>query len=364
MILLGLTGSVASVLAKKIIQELQTIDSQVEVVVTEKTKAFCNVPSYTDRDEWTWPRGSEEPLTRVETKRTCWKKDDPILHIELGKKADVLVIAPLSANTMAKLANGICDNLLTSIVRAWDIRKPIFLAPAMNTQMWIHPITKRHCDILSGFGYRIIEPQTKLLACGDEGIGAMADIENITQRILIEKCPEDKWLFPLRKGNGIPINPHPGAFGYSRKGRQHTGIDLYTEDGAPVYACESGRVVCIEHFTGEWDNSPWWNNTDCILVRSDYNTICYGEIVTDKKVGDIVEKGQLIARVKRVIKEGRERPEITGHSPSMLHLELYPRDIVRPSAGFESFLQDPTPFLLDSYNRPIQCLVYDRFQNG
>ena len=362
MILLGLTGSVASILAKKIVQGLQTIDPQVEVVVTEKTKAFCSVPSYTDLDEWTWPRSPKLPLTRVVTKRTKWEETDAILHIELGKKADALVIAPLSANTMAKLANGICDNLLTSIVRAWDVRKPIFLAPAMNTQMWNHPITEKHCEILSSFGYHIIRPQVKKLACGDEGMGALANIESILQRILAEKCPKDKWLFPLRKGNGIPVNPHPGAFGYSRRGKKHTGIDLYTEDGASVYACEDGEVVCVEHFTGEWDNSPWWNNTDCVLVRGEKNTICYGEVVSKVKVGDQVRKGQLIAKVKRVIKEGRERPEITGHSPSMLHLELYPTDVVRPSVGFESFLQDPTPFLLDSYNRLTQCLVYDKYQ--
>lgn len=61
---------------------------------------------------------------------------DPVLHIELRRWADVLVLAPLSANTMAKVAHGLCDNLLTSVVRAWDYAKPMIVAPAMNTYMW------------------------------------------------------------------------------------------------------------------------------------------------------------------------------------------------------------------------------------
>ena len=108
---------------------------------------------------------------------------DPVLHIELRNWADVFVIAPLDANTLGKLAHGMCDNLLTCIARAWDIEKPLLFCPAMNTVMWHHPSTKRNINILKEFGYKEIPPVSKHLACGEEGIGAMANIKDIVQHI-------------------------------------------------------------------------------------------------------------------------------------------------------------------------------------
>jgi len=109
---------------------------------------------------------------------------DPILHIELRNWSDIFLIAPLDANTLGKLAYGLCDNLLTCIARAWDIKtKPLLFCPAMNTVMWNHPITKRNLDILKSFGYCEINPISKHLACGEDGMGAMADIKDIAQKV-------------------------------------------------------------------------------------------------------------------------------------------------------------------------------------
>jgi phosphopantothenoylcysteine decarboxylase len=126
------------------------------------------------------------------------KRGDPILHIELRKWADALIIAPLSANTLAKITNGQCDNLVTLVCRCWDMKlrssqdtgeerprqvklaKPIIVAPAMNTMMWEHPITEEQLDRLRSWGYTIANPIEKLLMCGDQGRGAMAHIETIT----------------------------------------------------------------------------------------------------------------------------------------------------------------------------------------
>lgn len=359
MILLGLTGSVASSIGVKIARGLHTIDPEVSVVLTEKAKHFIHIKELTDigckvyveDDEWQWEHG-------IQTS-SRWKKNDPILHILLRDNASKLVIAPCSANTMGKIANGLCDNLLTSIVRAWDVTKPVFIAPAMNTKMWQHPVTHTHLSALYNFGYEVIRPQSKELACGEFGMGALADIDLITNMIKF-----GRWKFPLMQGEarGIPIYPHPGAYGYPRKGSKHTGIDLYTTNGALVRPVEDGVVVCVEHFTGEWDNSPWWNNTDCILVEGNSGVVCYGEITTNLKVGDKVNCGYPIANVVQVIKDGREHPEIPGHSKSMLHLELYPHGIRHPSEGFEGHLRDPTPFILNSKDRPSNELVYDKYK--
>lgn len=147
--------------------------------------------------------------------RRPWKRGDAILHIELRRWAHLLVIAPLSANTLAKITGGFSDNLLTSVVRAWDTmgvlgegvgdmgsgrKKRIVVAPAMNTAMWRHPLTKRQIRVLeedwgvcddngnlhdSEGWFEVLRPQEKELACGDVGDGAMRDWKEIVT--IIEK---------------------------------------------------------------------------------------------------------------------------------------------------------------------------------
>ncbi|RYY36761.1 hypothetical protein EON62_01540 [archaeon] len=97
-----------------------------------------------------------------------------------------MVIAPLSANTLAKVAAGLCDNLLTCVLRAWDFDggKPILVAPAMNTHMWTHPFTAKHLAVLQELGMHVIPPIAKRLACGDVGHGAMAPVEDIVEAVV------------------------------------------------------------------------------------------------------------------------------------------------------------------------------------
>lgn len=366
-ILLGLTGSVATVLYKKLIAGLQMI-GDVEVVLTESSKHFLyekdildmldmgNEALWMDKDEWEW---MDDPI--IDTWRDHYEKDDPVLHINLRDRCSALVIAPCSANTMGKLANGLCDNLLTSVVRAWDSNRPVIIAPAMNTHMWNHPLTGKHLKTLVDLGYDVVRPQDKMLACGTKGIGALANIEDIVYAAEYAL----RWNFPVSFDNcsGVPVGNHPGAFAVQRKHEQHTGVDLYVPEGELVRVVEAGTVVGIEHFTGEWDNSPWWNNTDCILVEGATGVICYGEIAVNPalKVGMRLKRGCGVGRVARVLKEKKERPDIPGHKTSMLHMEVYPHGVYRASHGFEDINNDPTPFLLNCIERTqVKQLTYDK----
>lgn len=116
---------------------------------------------------------------------------DPVLHVDLRDWADVLVIAPLSAHTLAKIANGLCDDTLSCVARAWDMgygprpAKPIVLAPAMNTAMWQHPATAEQLTKLTNMSNRtvVVEPVAKELACGEIGMGALADVDTIVDRV-------------------------------------------------------------------------------------------------------------------------------------------------------------------------------------
>lgn len=177
-VLIGVTGSVATVKLGELISELRSLSPEVEirVVTTSHARWFMGDQSleaehvYTDESEW-----------------SSWKrKGDPVLHIELRNWADVFVIAPMSANTLAKMANGLCDNLLTSIVRAWDPEKRLIVCPAMNTYMWNNVLTSKHLETIKAvYPVEIVMPKSDyLLACGDTGTGAMGGVDLISRVVL------------------------------------------------------------------------------------------------------------------------------------------------------------------------------------
>lgn len=205
-LILGVTGSVAAIKTPELLAALRGAGHHVRVVATgpalyfvrpEEIEAAIGDPEgpparvlLRDEDEWPAPG---------------YRRGNPVLHIELRNWADLLVVAPLDANTLAKFAMGISDNFLTCIFRAWDFARPVFLAPAMNTLMWQSPVTLRHLrqlledraegtvpaawtleeapDVFARYAPRIvlIPPQSKRLACGDVGIGAMADVAQIAE---------------------------------------------------------------------------------------------------------------------------------------------------------------------------------------
>lgn len=102
--------------------------------------------------------------------------------------ADILLIAPMSADLMSKIACGISDTLLLSVVRAWHLKKkPIVVCPAMNTEMFRHPTTESALQTFQTWGYKIVRPVSKLLACNEEGEGALADVSTIVD-LAVEYC--------------------------------------------------------------------------------------------------------------------------------------------------------------------------------
>jgi phosphopantothenoylcysteine decarboxylase len=217
-VLLCVTGSVATIKAAELVTGLVAAGASVRMVASQGACHFLNtipqtaaeqpallqcagVSVYTDADEWSSWQG----------------RGDPVLHITLRRWADILLIAPLSANTMAKLAHGMADNLVTCVARAWDQRRPVLVAPAMNTAMWEHPHTAKvravnatqtvpylflltrsttqHLAELATLEMRIIQPVEKRLVCGDTGIGAMADVGSIVREVTTAwrlRCEREK----------------------------------------------------------------------------------------------------------------------------------------------------------------------------
>lgn len=185
-ILIAVTGSVATIKVPLIISKLREIYGRyvvVQVIVTSSAKHFLStvkmpqgVKVWHDDDEWSSRRGAGSETGQQ-------------LHVQLRRWADILLIAPLSANTLAKLASGICDNLVTSVFRAWNPKTPVIVAPAMNTHMYMNPMTKKHLDILKHECpyVTVLRPLEKVSIRGDIGMGGMREwtdvVENLVRKL-------------------------------------------------------------------------------------------------------------------------------------------------------------------------------------
>lgn len=164
-ILIGITGGIAAYKICELVRMFKKSNANVKVVVTPSALEFVT--------ELTLDTLSQERIY-TEQFNTTDKKPE---HISLCDWADVFLIAPASANTIGKIANGICDNLLTSLTCAY--KRPIFLAPAMNTGMWENKSVQKNIDFLREIGAKIIEPEEGFLACGTSGAGRLADIKTV-----------------------------------------------------------------------------------------------------------------------------------------------------------------------------------------
>ncbi len=149
---------------------------------------------------------------------------------------------------------------------------------------------------------------------------------------------------------GLPLPPHPGAFGVARRHHVHEGVDLYCPVGTPVLAVEDGTVVAVEDFTGPRAGSPWWLDTRSVLVEGESGVVLYGEIEPSRGMfpGSPVRRGERVGAVVRVLRDGKGRPD------AMLHLELHEHG-ARASAEWTTArpgtLLDPTPLLMDAARR-------------
>ncbi|SJZ36576.1 phosphopantothenoylcysteine decarboxylase [Pilibacter termitis] len=167
-ILLGVSGSISAYKAADIANGLTKLGFHVEVVMTRSAQAFITPLTLQVLSK---NHVHVDVLEEVETTK--------VNHIELAKNTDLLIVAPASANIIGKLANGIADDMLSTVALAVRDEVPKLIAPAMNTQMYANKIVQRNLNTLKELDWKEIEPREAMLACGDVGRGALEEVEKI-----------------------------------------------------------------------------------------------------------------------------------------------------------------------------------------
>ena len=171
-ITLAITGSIASYKAADLVSSLKKQGHSVSVLMTKAATDFIQPLTL---------QVLSQNLVHLDVMQESYP--DQVNHIERGKETDLFIVAPATANTIAKLAYGFADNMVTATALALPHFVPKLLAPAMNTKMYDHPATQANLKTLENYGYTIISPKDSLLACGDTGRGALANLETILQEI-------------------------------------------------------------------------------------------------------------------------------------------------------------------------------------
>ncbi len=163
-IVLGISGGIAAVKTPQLVELLEQKDFKVECVLTRGARNFVKLKGYTDLFERSFDAKKVLAQRKVD-------------HIDLADRADLVLIAPATANLIAKLAHGLADDFLTTMVLA--TRAPLLICPAMNVNMWNHPAVKANLELLKKRGIEVIGPAKGMLACGYEGLGRLEDLKKI-----------------------------------------------------------------------------------------------------------------------------------------------------------------------------------------
>ena len=212
-VLLGVTGSIAAYKIASLASALKKLHADVHVLMTQNATNFINPITF-------------ETLTGNKCLVDTFDRNFQfqVEHVSIAKKADVVMIAPASANVIGKLAHGIADDMLTTTIMACKCKK--FISPAMNTNMFENPVVQDNLKILEHYGYEVIAPACGYLACGDTGAGKMPEPETLLayiereaacekdlkgKKILVTAGPTQESVDPVR----YLTNHSSGKMGYA-----------------------------------------------------------------------------------------------------------------------------------------------------
>lgn len=229
-ILLAVSGSIAAYKSMDLLRALIKRGHKVRIVLTQGSLEFV-------RPELFRYLGAEY----VYLPQDDFNSPTPgVPHVDLGKWADMLAVAPLSANTLTKLATGSCGDFLGSIFLAWRQNRPVLMFPAMNTMMWHHEFTQEHITKLHKLPYvRVVDPAAGLLVCGDEGAGKLMEVDALADTIGMLN-PLKSWDHHVLITTGATVAPLDPVRYMTNPSSGKTGIEI-----ARAYLAEGAKVTLL-----------------------------------------------------------------------------------------------------------------------
>ncbi|TKK67795.1 bifunctional phosphopantothenoylcysteine decarboxylase/phosphopantothenate--cysteine ligase CoaBC [Ilyomonas limi] len=247
-ILLGITGSIAAYKAILLVRLLVKAGAEVKVVMTPAAKTFVSPLVLST-------------LSKNKVLIELFEEDTWANHVQLGRWADVMLVAPLSCNTLSKMANGTCDNLLLAVYLSATC--PVMVAPAMDEDMWHHPATKKNIQILQSFGNTIINVNKGELASGLTGEGRMAEPEELVaqlesffsntqqltgKKVLITAGPTHEAIDPVR----FIANHSSGKMGYAlAEACAQQGAEVTLVSGPVSFSLHNNAIRLIKVTTAQ-----------------------------------------------------------------------------------------------------------------
>ncbi|AZQ62786.1 bifunctional phosphopantothenoylcysteine decarboxylase/phosphopantothenate--cysteine ligase CoaBC [Flammeovirga pectinis] len=316
-ILIGVTGGIAAYKIALLVRLFKKQKAEVQVIMTEAAKQFITPVTLSTL--------SENPvLTQYANEETGeWNS-----HVKLGLWADLMIIAPATANTMAKMANGLCDNLLMATYLS--ARCPVMIAPAMDLDMFVHPSTTRNIATLTAYGHLIVDAEEGELASGLVGKGRMAEPEHILDAVtsfflpkkdlplsgkkaIITAGPTKEKIDPVR----FITNGSTGKMGYAiAEELAQQGAEVTIISG-PVQVCASSAITVLSVSSAEDMYKAVDHNFDaadiCIFTAAvaDYTPLSYSDSKIKKKEGDLDIKMKRTTDIAKTMGERKKEHQIT-----------------------------------------------------
>lgn len=304
-ILFGVTGSIAAYKTVEWVRELTKAEAEVTVVMTESAKQFVS------------------PLTfaalsgrRVYSGMFEADAGEEMTHISLSRDCDLFLIAPATAQSIAKFAHGLADDLLGTLVLASTVKLLIF--PAMNSNMYCHPATQANLKRLQEYGYQIIEPTAGKLACGDEGVGRLVDWETGCETILSRLAPQDLQGQTVLITAGPTWEPFDPARHLSNRSSGKMGFSLART------ACRRGARVILVSGPTAIKTPPGVEKVNVIDAREMHDAV-----MNHYKDADIVVMSAAVSDYRPV----KSMAQKMKKGPKSVDLELVPNPDILKKLG-------------------------------
>lgn len=375
-ILLCVTGGIAVFKAAALTSKLAQSGAHVKVIMTESACKFVAPLTF-------------QALSRNEVYTDTFDEKHPekIAHIDLADWADLVLVAPATANMIGKLANGIADDMVSTTILATTA--PVWVAPAMNVHMYGHPAVRRNLETLKGFGYRLIEPADGHLACGYTGKGRLEEPENIVallkdffsgggpkplsgKTVLVTAGPTIEKIDPVR----FLSNRSSGKMGFAlAEEAANMGANVLLVTSVDHLTPPAGTEIIKAESAEEMYHAVMGRYKEAdIIIKSaavaDYTPVRVFDKKMKKQPGNLTLE---LKRTKDILKELGERPDkpfLVGFAAETDNLENYARDkmerkradiivandVSREGAGFAGDTNIVTIFKRDGSKRELPLL--------